>query len=960
MEDIHAIQSTPDKVRNMCILAHVDHGKTTLADALVASNGIISQKMAGKLRYLDSRKDEQERGITMKSSCISLGYQDTESGDKFVVNLIDSPGHVDFCGEVSAAVRLCDGALILVDVVEGVCPQTISALKQAWVENLKPLLVLNKLDRLIIEQMMTPFDAMIRLQQLVEQINVVVGELFASDVLQDYSRKEEEEQKRRERRQSEKQSENQEEVFTFDWNNPLDEEDDSDLYFSPESGNVIFASAIEGWAFSIASFADFLSKKLGINSGVLKKTLWGDYYIDSKKKRILRGAQSRAKKPLFVQLVLENLWSVYETVVVRRDKEKVVKVLESLKITIPAREICHTDAKITLRAIMSQWLPLSSTVLSNVCKRLPSPLQLSESRVESLMCSRIRRFDSFPPETQRLKEFFLKCCPSSDVPKIVCVSKMFSVNRKCLPEFKPKQLTAEDIERRRNEYKRRQEERLQQQLSNSSSNNESSSNDQTVKETTPSGETSETLTENATEEVFIAFARVFSGTIKSGDELYVMGPKYDPCKAPSFVDSDRTLKDLKNDEHVTRFTVKRIFLLMGRELEEVTEAAAGSVVGLSDLEGHIVKSATLSSDIHCPPFVDLHVMAQPILTVAVEPQNPSEMPALIQGLKFLNQSDPNVIVKLQETGEHVIITPGEVHLQKCIDDLEQTFAKISLNVSAPIIPFKETIVLPPKVDMVNENIESQHSSKAATKESQSPACTEIEIMTPNKACRIRMRAYPIPESLSVFLEENSTLLREAFATSTSKGGIESRKTDKVMKIKERISELIREEENTEFEKIDVEAIVAFGPKNRGPNLLIDASGKKLLPSVWQEKSSTSSPDDPTCLYQNSVINGFELAAAAGPLCEEPLMGVAFLLLEWVFLSHEDKLSDPYGPVSGQVMSTVREACRKSFNLHPRRLKAAMYSCSIQVPSEALGELLFYSFYSADILSILLMIEVGCS
>ena len=188
--------------------------------------------------------------------------------------------------------------------------------------------------------------------------------------------------------------------------------------------------------------------------------------------------------------------------------------------------------------------------------------------------------------------------------------------------------------------------------------------------------------DNQTEEVFIAFARVFSGTIKSGDELFVMGPKYDPSKAPESVDGSKTLKDLKNDEHVTRVTLKRIFLLMGRELEEVEEASAGSVIGLSGLESYVIKSATLSDDIHCPPFVDLHVMAQPILTVAVEPQNPSEMPALIQGLKYLNQSDPNVVVKLQETGEHVLITPGEVHLQKCIDDLEQTFAKIALNVSS--------------------------------------------------------------------------------------------------------------------------------------------------------------------------------------------------------------------------------------------------------------------------------------
>jgi ribosome assembly protein 1 len=196
----------------------------------------------------------------------------------------------------------------------------------------------------------------------------------------------------------------------------------------------------------------------------------------------------------------------------------------------------------------------------------------------------------------------------------------------------------------------------------------------------------------------------------------------------------------------------------------------------------------------------------------------------------------------------------------------------------------------------------------------------------------------MPETVAKFLDENTSLLREAFSTS-NKGNVGSRKTDSMLKIKERISELINDEskEHKEYEIIDVESIVAFGPKNRGPNLLIDATGKKLLPSVWEDKTCRSSPGDPTSLYQNSVINGFQLAAASGPLCEEPLMGVAFLLLEWEFLSYEDKLSDPYGPISGQVMSTVREACRKSLNLHPRRLKAAMYSCNIQVPQDILGK-----------------------
>jgi ribosome assembly protein 1 len=119
----------------------------------------------------------------MKSSAVSIYFTDLDSDSDYLVNVIDSPGHVDFSSEVSTAVRLCDGAVVVVDVVEGVQPQTKAVLQQAWQEGIKPVLVLNKLDRLIGELKMDPLTAYVHLAQVVEQVNAVLGELFAAGVM---------------------------------------------------------------------------------------------------------------------------------------------------------------------------------------------------------------------------------------------------------------------------------------------------------------------------------------------------------------------------------------------------------------------------------------------------------------------------------------------------------------------------------------------------------------------------------------------------------------------------------------------------------------------------------------------------------------------------------------------------------------------------------------------------------
>ncbi|TDA29920.1 MAG: elongation factor EF-2, partial [Hadesarchaea archaeon] len=160
------------RVRNIGIVAHVDHGKTTLTDSLVAASGIISFELAGEQLFTDFLEIEQQRGITVQTSAVSLVHE-LEDGE-YLINLLDTPGHVDFTGDVTRALRAIDGVIVVMDAVEGIMPQTETVVRQALQEYTKPVLFINKVDRLIDELKLPPEAIQARLAKLIAQFNELI------------------------------------------------------------------------------------------------------------------------------------------------------------------------------------------------------------------------------------------------------------------------------------------------------------------------------------------------------------------------------------------------------------------------------------------------------------------------------------------------------------------------------------------------------------------------------------------------------------------------------------------------------------------------------------------------------------------------------------------------------------------------------------------------------------------
>ncbi|KAL3111744.1 hypothetical protein niasHT_011031 [Heterodera trifolii] len=830
---------SPSSVRNVCIIAHVDHGKTTLADFLVSSNGVISARLAGKLRYMDCREDEQMRGITMKSSSISLLYE------PLLLNLIDSPGHVDFVAEVSSAVNLADIAILVVDAVEGVCSQTESLIRQALSCKLDILLVVNKLDRLVVELKMREQEAHRHLQRLLESVNSCLSQAIHGQLLE-------------------------EDWHTF-------EQMESQLHFDPSKGNVLFASALYGYAFASEDFADLWTKrifgqqKIGDKSphdhreivkAQLNANLFSsDHFFATNSKQILSGAEQRGKKPLLEQFVLEPLWELHRCALVEGDMDKLRQM--AAKLSLPLLKGRRAEEAFT--EMMRQWLPLSSAVV-RACARMRSAQKAfqTNNRIEQLLpigsevgpslllpfilCPFL--FSLSPSTSSPVIDALRNCDPMDELTLVFC-AKAFKVEKHRL-----------------------------------------------------------------------SLCRVMSGTLRIGDQLNVLR------HSASSEDVWHSVK------------IGTLFLLMGRELLSVECVPAGRICGVEVSDGRWIGGQTLCSRalaVTEVPRMGWHQkFAEPLVRVTVRPTNAgmSEMEELRSALRQLSVLDSAVRIIEQEDGDLAMLTAGEVHLQKCLEDLK-LLGQTEIVVSEPIVPFLETLI--PDVRLPFSRILKDHKTECFLRQF---------------SLRITLRAVPLHDQIVELIKQNDKLI-DSFVEGAFDSHTRSNLTTFRSQLSLCASDCLSKMKGSWWAKRSVaeiqglfSRILAFGPSRAKTNILFNGCSE-------EQKKGNLSPLD------QAVIAGFHLAMSHGPLCDEPMQSVGIVLEGW---EEEERVAEGTNGIDtlegeetaekcddanslagaqlqGQLISAIRQTCRAALKKHigSLRLLAALYRCAVQTPTQSLGK-----------------------
>ncbi|EMR11406.1 hypothetical protein PNEG_00429 [Pneumocystis murina B123] len=669
------LMSFPEFVRNIALVGNLHHGKTSFLDMLIHETHDIKTESKKMLKYSDVHILERDRGLSIKATPMSLVLQNTK-GKSFLFNIIDTPGHVNFVDEVASSIRLVDGAILIVDAIEGVLVNTDKIVRYSVLENIPFVLVINKVDRLILELKLPPADAYFKLRHTIEEINSIIKSCSTND-----------------------------------------------YRLSPEKGNVCFASTDMNWCFSLFSFAKMYADTYdGVNIDDFSQRLWGDIYYNPQSRNFTRKSVEQDAKRTFVHFILEPLYKLYGQTL-GEPPEVLDKTLKSLGIFLKPAQF-KLDSKALLKLICGEFFGTATGFVDMVIKHIPSPIDGSVAKIHHTYTG---------PLDSEIAQNMLKCDPNGHL--VIHTTKLLN-------------------------------------------------------------------TIDATE--FFSLGRVMSGTIHSGDQVKVLGENY----------------SIDDEEDMVYATVSGVWVGGARYRIPVNSAVAGSIVLLAGVDNSILKTATIvSRDIQDDIYIFRPVkhFTESVFKVAVEPVNPSELPKMLSGLRMINKSYPLSVIKVEESGEHIIFGTGELYMDCILHDLRKLYSEIEIKVSDPIVKFCETVV--------------------------ETSAVKCYASTPNKKNKITMIAEPLDDGIAEDIE-----------------------TGKV-NIKWPIRKVGEFFQKYQWDILASRSIWAFGPNEQGPNVLLDDT----LPSEVDKKLLNT--------VRDSIRQGFQWGTREGPLCEEPIRNVKFKILD---------------------------------------------------------------------------------
>lgn len=576
-------------------------------------------------------------------------------------------------------------------------------------------------------------------------------------------------------------------------------------------------------------------------------------------------------------------------------------------------------------------------MLVSVIESLPSPPVAQATRLPALL-------DDSPASDHidpAVRDAMVNFKSDKSAPAVAYVSKMVSIPETELPENKRHgKVNIDSVEAREAARRRRVE--IARELSLRGGENDSIEYiTEAVAQTTITPEEGNEEEKPVVPEHLIGFARLFSGTLSVGDEVYVLSPKFTPAYP-------------HNSPEPKKVKITALYLLMGRGLESLDSVPAGVVFGIGGLEGQILKSGTICTQLEgAVNLAGISMGAQPIVRVALEPENPADLDKMIKGIKLLVQSDPCAEYEQFESGEHVLLTAGELHLERCLVDLKERFARCEIQAGEPIVPYRETIV------------RGEEMKPPANKELGRGTVIGV---TSSKQVTIKIRVRPLPKKVTEFLIKNAGAIKRLYADrKAEEQGLKDAdaKSDAASDEQDDVEADAALEANVltleEFKKQltvafssakqdrdvwagAVDKIAAFAPKRTGPNLLIDDADilGHFLRADKEEK--TNGESDANALnprdFADKISYAFQLACAQGPLCLEPVQGIAVFLDSVTVNASTDEESsarEKLGRLTGEVIKTMRDSIKAGFLDWSPRILLAMYSCEIQASTEVLGK-----------------------